>query len=338
MQNLERRWYRSSHDWVTGSLLPLSWVFRSIVSLRRFCYQIKLKKSYHFSAPVIVVGNITVGGTGKTPFVIWLAQWLKTKGYKPGIVSRGVGGKTQRAPRWVQKHADPKFVGDEALLLARKSECPVVIAIDRVAAVKELLAKSDCDIVISDDGLQHYRLGRQIEIAIVDGDRGFGNQAFLPAGPLRESLQRLQEVNFIIEQNSVQKNHEKIVSMQLQGDQLISLKNHHQKIQIHSLQGQKVHAVAAIGNPQRFFESLRKCGLELIEHCFPDHYLYQASDFQFNDTLPILMTEKDAVKCDEFADERFWFLPVEMQVGAQFENDLLKILKNNFTPFAKGGR
>lgn len=307
--NAERHWYQPEWSWVTFLLFPLSLLFKFIVTLRRFCYRKRLLKIHSFPVPVIVVGNITVGGTGKTPFVIWLAALLKSQGHSPGIVTRGVGGKQQREPRWVKENADVKLTGDEAILLAKRTECPVVIGIDRVAAVQELLAKTTCDVVISDDGLQHYRLGRDVEIAIIDAARGLGNGCLLPAGPLRESSDRLQEVDHVVYQVGVSDVRTGI-TMCLRGDDLVSLKTS-QKISLSEWKGKTVHAVAAIGNPSRFFAALRLQGLVLIEHVFPDHYLYREKDFCFDDELPIVMTEKDAVKCGGFADERFWCLPVE---------------------------
>lgn len=323
MLNLQRRWYQSTHDVVTFCLLPLSYLFRVIVYFRRKLYCIKFKKSVRFSVPIIVVGNITIGGTGKTPFVVWLAHFLKQQGYKPGIVSRGVGGKQQRLPRWVEEDSDPQAVGDEAVLLVNKSRCPVVIGVDRVAAVRELLSKADCNIVISDDGLQHYRLERDIEIALLDGARGLGNKSLLPAGPLREAPSRLQSVDFVVQQGFSNESLDATFMMTLQGDKLISLRNQQQTVSLTHFQQTTVHAVAAIGNPTRFFTALRAQGLQVVEHVFPDHYLYVAGDFKFSDNLPIVMTEKDAVKCREFADERFWYLPVEMVIDGEFGKSLL---------------
>lgn len=324
---MQDHWYRPTHDFVTYLLLPFAFLFRCVVALRRFLYRKKILKTYHFSVPVIVVGNITVGGTGKTPFVIWLVNFLRENGFKPGIVSRGVGGQQQKTPRWVNQNSDVNAVGDEAVLLAIRGNCPVVIGIDRVAAVKELLAKTDCNIVVSDDGLQHYRLARDMEIALVDDERGFGNGSMLPAGPLREPINRLNEVNFIIRQVSstkkMQRNNE--FAMRLHGECLLSVKQPQQKMSLQDLQNKTAHAVAAIGNPQRFFASLRKSKMNVIEHVFPDHHLYCEMDLQFNDDLPIVMTEKDMVKCKDFARENFWYLPVEAEIPTEF-CDILKRL------------
>lgn len=320
MSTLERFWYQPTLNWVTRSLLPLSWIFKQLVELRQFLYHSKIKKSISFPVPIIVVGNITVGGTGKTPFVIWLVNFLKEQGFKPGIVSRGMGGAKQYQPYIVNTHSNTNIVGDEAILLKARTGCPMVICIDRVAAVKKLLSHSECNVVVSDDGLQHYRLARDIEIAIVDGARGFGNQKLLPAGPLRESMGRLNDVNFVIHHSQSQLND---MTMHLVGDVLYSLKNKNQ-LDVAHFQNTQVHAVAAIGNPERFFSSLRRMRLNIIEHVFPDHYRYNAKDFNFSDSSPIIMTEKDAVKCQEFADDRFWYLPVTAVVSDNFKKLLLK--------------
>ncbi len=320
---VDRHWYRSTHTLFTGLLLPLSWLFGLVVWIRRALYRFGLKKTHHFSIPVIVVGNITVGGTGKTPFVIWLANFLKTQGFRPGIVSRGYGGKFNTVAQCVAADSDPKQVGDEVVLLAKRTDCPVVVCAKRVSAVQKLMADSDCNVVISDDGLQHYSLGRNIEIAIVDGDRRFGNGCLLPAGPLREPITRLQEVDWVVAQQQAQRGE---YAMVLQGETLVKLHDQAHTKLLHDFAGATVHAVAAVGNPARFFAMLRCAGMNVIEHVFPDHYAYQASDFYFGDTLPIVMTEKDAVKCFIFADERFWCLPVTAQIDDALSVALLKKL------------
>jgi tetraacyldisaccharide 4'-kinase len=322
MIDVNRHWYQSSYTWLSFLLLPVSWLFRLIVNFRRNLYRLGIKKNYQFNTPVIVVGNITIGGTGKTPFVIWLAHFLKAQGYRPGIVSRGYGARKKLvSPRYVDSTTQATEAGDEAVLLADRSACPVVTAASRVEAVKALLAASDCNIVISDDGLQHYRLGRQLEIAIVDGERRFGNNCFLPAGPLREAVSRLQTVDFVVAQQGALQNE---YEMRLSGDSLVAIQNPTLTVKAGTFQGKRVHAVAAIGNPQRFFSSLKNFGMEVVEHVFPDHYLYQANDFDFGDDLPIIMTEKDAVKCQAFADKTFWYLPVAAELTPEFAKILLQ--------------
>lgn len=322
--NLERHWYRRSLTWLTFLLLPFAYLFRLIVKVRLLLYRYNFIETIHFPMPVIVVGNLTVGGTGKTPLVIWLARFLMEQGFRPGIVSRGIGGEKQTVPLWVDAHADPFVVGDEAVLLARHSRCPVVICVDRVAAVKELIAHVNCNVILSDDGLQHYHLGRHIEIAVLDGDRGLGNAWLLPAGPLRESSRRLQEVDFVVQQGGVVPSN--YFELTLQGTSLISIQDAQKKLPLEDLRGKKVYAVAGVGNPQRFFSTLRQNGLEIIERIFPDHYLYNLADFKEFGAWPILMTEKDAVKCMQLADERFWYLPVGAQMDARFQKALLEKL------------
>lgn len=320
---MERSWYRSSYSLLTVLLLPLSWLFRMIVMLRQLLYRCHIKKVTRFNAPVIVVGNITLGGTGKTPLVIWLAQLLKQQGYKPGIVSRGYGGEKQKLPVFVNEKSLPAEVGDEALLLARRSQCPLVVCVDRVAAVQMLLSQSDCNIVISDDGLQHYRMGRDIEIAVIDGDRRMGNGCMLPAGPLREPVSRLGQVDFVVTQGNAQAGE---FAMQLVGEAFVGVQSGIPDNKIFS-PGQRIHAVAGIGNPERFFSGLAARGLLVIEHRFPDHYCYKKSDFNFTDQLPIVMTEKDAVKCSAFADERMWYLPVEAKLDEKLGHQIIELLR-----------
>lgn len=329
---LENHWYRSSLSWLTVLLLPFSWVFRFIVFLRYFFYKICTKKTKHFSVPVIVVGNITVGGTGKTPFVIWLAQYLRNKGFKPGIVSRGVGGKKLKTPYWVDVNTDTALVGDEALLIARRAQCPMVAGINRVAVIEELLQKSDCDIVISDDGLQRYTMGRDIEIVMVDGLRYFGNQQLLPAGPLREPFSRLNRVDIIVVNSGNESSvlGEKAGLMRLHGNKFVSVQNPDHTQSLEYFKNKKVHAVAGIGNPERFFALLRQQQIHLIEHVFKDHYFYQPQDIEFHDDLPVIMTEKDAVKCIGFAKEKHWYLPVEASVSDDITKKLETLCVKGF--------
>ncbi len=332
MRRLENHWYRSSLSGLTMLLWPLSWLFHFMVALRRFFYRSHIKKTIHFTAPVIVVGNITVGGTGKTPFVIWLADLLEKKGYRVGIVSRGVGGKKLRRPYWVNGNTDPAIVGDEALLLVRRTHCPMVVCVDRVLAVKELLQKTNCNMVISDDGLQHYRMGRVIEIAVIDGERCFGNEKMLPAGPLREPLARLNYVDLIIMNGAPNKKiffKRDVAFMQFQGDTLFSLKNPGDTKSLAYFQQKEVHAIAGIGNPERFFSLLREHQIQVIPHVFPDHYLYQRDDLDFEDGLPVLMTEKDAVKCIEFSNQQDWYLPVTAQVEDHVKEIIINLLRKH---------
>jgi len=269
--------------------------------------------------PIVVVGNITVGGTGKTPFVIWLARFLLAHGHRPGIVSRGVGGKKHIVPYHVKLNSLVDEVGDEALLLAKNTACPVVLGIDRPKAVANLLQHFPCDIVLSDDGLQHYRLGRDLEIAVVDGERLYGNTQLLPAGPLREPLRRLQNVDFVVINGETNKDE---FVMKLEPQEFISVKDPKEKIHLQNFPYKKIHAVAGIGHPDRFFSLLKKMGFEIIPHVFRDHYLFQKSDLNFSQAYPIVMTEKDAVKCESFADERFWYLAVNAKIDKKLETKI----------------
>ena len=294
-----------------------------LVLARRFFYRVGLKKIAYFSVPVIVVGNITVGGTGKTPLVIWLANFFKAKGYQPGIVSRGYGGRAPSYPQLVQPQSDPREVGDEALLLLLNTVCPVVVDPLRTQAAAKLLATTDCNLIISDDGLQHYALHRNIEIAVVDGVRRFGNGFCLPAGPLREPPSRLTEVDFVV-CNGEGKGNE--YSMKLLPGFFTQLVEPTNRVTVDHFKNRILHAVVGIGNPMRFLNLLRSLGLNIVEHIFPDHYLFKAADIDFGDNSLVIMTEKDAVKCKEFADERHWYLPVSAQLPEEFGEELMKLL------------
>ncbi|HSW68603.1 MAG TPA: tetraacyldisaccharide 4'-kinase [Gammaproteobacteria bacterium] len=329
---IEKHWYRTSCSALMFLLLPFSWLFRLLIFIRYFLYRFHFKKTYRFPVPVIVVGNVTVGGTGKTPFVIWLAEILRNQGYRPGIVSRGVGGKKISEPYWVDGMSDPEWVGDEAVLLAKRTHCPLVVCVDRVLAVKELLQKSSCNIVISDDGLQHYRLHRDIEIAIVDGLRELGNGKMLPAGPLREPVKRLKSVDWVVVNGSSQLENSifkkiKFSRMDLRGDVLISLQTPHEEMLLSAFRNKTAHVVAGIGNPERFFSMLREHRIHVIEHIFQDHYLYRRSDIYFCDNLAVMMTEKDAIKCMKFADRRHWYLKVSAEVDSLAEEKISVLLK-----------
>lgn len=320
--DLTRYWYKPALHPVTVSLLPFSWLFRMGTSLRRWSYRAGILPTARFQVPVIVVGNITVGGTGKTPLVIWLAQFLSSQGYRPGIVSRGVGGTQGVKPYRVKASDSPAVVGDEALLLSQATQCPMVICHDRAAAVRELLQQTTCNIVISDDGLQHYHLGRDIEIALLDSARGTGNHCLLPAGPLREPVTRLKQVDFVIEHGGPTDS----LSMTLEPIEFVSLTNPQNSIPFSAFQRQPIHAIAGIGHPQRFFTMLTQAGFDVTAHPFPDHYRYQPDNFKFTDSCPIVMTEKDAVKCQSWADDRYWHVKVVAKLSEAFGKNLLSKL------------
>lgn len=324
MKRLDELWYADS--FASLLLAPLGWLFCALAILRRKAYRLGLLTVERMPVPVIVVGNITVGGTGKTPLVAWLARFLRQAGYTPGIVSRGYGGRSGNRTQPVGSDSDPAVVGDEAVLLARRSGCRVVVGTDRVAAARALLEQGHCDVIISDDGLQHYRLGRDVEIAVIDGTRRLGNRRCLPAGPLREPVRRLRHVDIVVV-NGAQE--EGAYSMRLIGPDAVNLVDEGLSRSLEEFRGAEVHAVAGIGHPVRFFSQLRENGLRAIEHPFPDHYPYQPEDLAFTDGSPLLMTEKDAVKCRGFAQPHFWYVPVEARLDKGFGERVLALLKRN---------
>jgi len=305
--------------------MPLSWLYCLVVWTRRRLYKHRILSVYRAPIPVLVVGNITVGGTGKTPLVIWLAEMLINLGYRPGIVSRGYQGRSNTWPRYVEWNSDPLEVGDEPVMLARRSNCPVCVAPDRPAAVKWLIEQTDCDIIISDDGMQHYALARDLEIAVVDGERRFGNRLCLPAGPLREPISRLEEANLVVVNGQGEDGEHQ---MKLSIVAAVNLQDGALNRALEDFIGGPVHAVAGVGNPARFFATLRQIGLEVIEHPFPDHHVFSYGDIAFNDEFPVLMTEKDAVKCLRFAKVSHWYLKVDADFEPGFTACLTKMLRD----------
>jgi tetraacyldisaccharide 4'-kinase len=304
-------WY--SQNPVAWCLYPLSLVFRVIAALRKQCYRSGILHSSKPPVPVIIVGNIAVGGTGKTPLLIALCDYLKQKGLRAGVVSRGYGGSLDELHS-VNDSDTAAQVGDEPMLIKQRTSCPVVIAADRPAAAHRLVEQHDCNVILSDDGLQHYALQRDIEIAVVDASRLHGNGFCLPAGPLREPPSRLNSVD-IVAFNDAGSGDEITTqpgraAFTLQFTHIVNLLSGEQAELSTFLSG-KVHAVAGIGNPSRFFEQLRQAGLTVIEHAFDDHHAYVEADLAFDDGLPVLMTEKDAVKCRGFATGNFWSVNVD---------------------------
>jgi tetraacyldisaccharide 4'-kinase len=322
IKKIEKSWYNKSG--LTTVLQPLSWLFCLLVQIRRLLYRLKIIRTAQLDVPVIVVGNLTVGGTGKTPLVIELANLLKKHGYRPGVISRGYGGKARTWPQQVRWDGDPTMVGDEAILIARRTRCPMAVGPDRVASAQALLKYTDCNIIISDDGLQHYALGRDIEIAVIDGVRRYGNEKCLPAGPLREPLKRLEQVNFKIS-NGVPGPDE--FAMKYVAEKLCRADEPAVTLEISSLKNQTVHAIAGIGNPKRFFDNLRASGLDIVEHAFPDHYPFKKSDLDFGEIQPIVITEKDAVKCQRFYLHNVWYQPIKAILDNQFTEQLLVMLE-----------
>lgn len=320
--NVEELWY-GQHP-LSLVLAPLGWVSAGYALLRRQAYQSGLLRVRHLPVPVIVVGNVTVGGTGKTPLVIWLAEFLKAQGYKPGIVSRGYGGDAEHWPQQVRPDSDPVTVGDEPVLIAQRCLCPVAVSPKRAEAAEALVEHAGCDIVVSDDGLQHLALGRDIEIAVVDGVRRYGNGRCLPAGPLREPVRRLGSVDIVVSNGLASRGEfaMKYLPLPLRG-----LRDESVTCSLDDLHGEEVHAVAGVGNPERFFQTLRAHGLRLQRHPFPDHYAFKADDIRFGDGVPVIMTEKDAVKCRRFAGPEHWYLPIEADFSQTFEHRLLSLLK-----------
>lgn len=312
-------WYRDS--W-TRLLQPLAWIFKRVSERRR---RQDLARQVRVNAPVIIVGNITVGGTGKTPLVLMLLAQLQRQGWRPGVVSRGYGGRARHYPVLVDQMSAASEVGDEPLLIASRSACPVVVDPDRVKAAQYLLAISDCNIVVSDDGLQHYRLARDIEIAVVDGQRRFGNGHLLPAGPLREEVSRLQAVDFVVCNGEACAGE---YEMQLAAVQWVNVADSNKTLAPAGFSGQAVHAVAGIGNPTRFFTYLQQLDCRITEHAFADHHRFCARDLEFGDALPVLMTEKDAVKCRRFAKPNHWYLQIHAELSAEFMIKFFEKLAN----------
>lgn len=320
---LEDVWYKEMY--ISSAFMPLSMFYDDVIRFRRFLYKKGIyKKTTTLSVPVIIVGNITVGGTGKTPLTVWLALQLKQEGFNPGIISRGYGGEADCWPQRVDRQSKPNWVGDEAVLMARRADCPVAVGPNRVEAAQLLIDQSGCDIIISDDGLQHYALARDIEIAVVDGDRRFGNGYALPCGPLRESIDRLESVDLVIVNGVAEEENE--FSMTMVGDVLINLVTK-EEMPLSVLAHTECHALAGIGNPQRFFDLLERAKIKVQSHAFQDHHQFVASNINFKDDKRVLMTEKDAVKCTAFATEKHWYLPVKAQPQQQFVDKLFTLIK-----------
>jgi len=325
--------YGYSLNGVAVLLWPLSLLFGLAARVRRLLYLHGLRCSEAVPVPLIVVGNITVGGAGKTPLVARLVDLLRDAGYQPGVISRGYGGQSAQWPQQVRADSNPRLVGDEPVLLARRCRCPIVVGPDRVAAARALLDTHGCNVILSDDGLQHYRLQRDLEIAVVDGFRRLGNGACLPAGPLREPPSRLREVDFVVG-NGAARGDEYLMS--LRGDRAVNLTDPGISVSLAGFSQSTVHAVAGIGDPGRFFDQLRHARLRILEHPFPDHHAFRPEDLHFPQDLPVLMTEKDAVKCQTFAPEGCWYVPVSARLEPAFEEDLLKRLAS--VAMAKGIR
>ena len=316
-ERLQSIWYGGRKPGLM--LRALSVLYGAVVRMRCAAYRHGLLRVHRVGVPVIVVGNITVGGSGKTPLVIALVEYLRAQGWSPGVVSRGYGRRS-RSQCDVRADTSPDDGGDEPVLIARRCGVPVVVDVDRVAAARRV-AELGSDIVIADDGLQHYRLHRDFEIEVVEAGRRFGNARLLPAGPLRELSSRRSDMR-ITNGTDALTNEWPEWWFHLVGDTLVGDDGSTRLLE--TLSGKRVHAVAGIGNPQRFFDSLRARGLETVQHAFADHHSYSPGDLQFDETLPIVMTEKDWVKCAIFAPADSWMLPVRAECRAGFFEELIQ--------------
>lgn len=328
-------WHKKGY--VLYPLIALSWLFILVASLRRRLYRKGVLTQTRFKIPVIIIGNLSLGGSGKTPLVIYIAQMLQTRGLRVGIISRGYKG-SHRQPTLVNTQSDPARVGDEPYMIYQHLQCPVVVGKDRVAALQYLLENNTVDVVLSDDGLQHYALARAIEIVVmpfVGADLRSGpvmpiNTYCLPAGPLREPLSRLKTVDLIV-YNAAQiperDTDKPVYCMQTMPHWLYNAMDVGKKQPLETFKGMQVHAVAGLGNPTRFFSMLQAAGLDIIPHIYPDHHAYQARDILFGDTLPVILTEKDFVKCTHFVQNQHWVLPIHVCMSEGFDKALWDLIQ-----------
>ena len=307
---IQRIWYGGER--VPISLRALVPLYRTLRAVSLLPYRLRLRRPRRLPVPVIVVGNLTAGGAGKTPLVIALVEALRARGFRPGVVSRGYGG-SARGPLLLDDHPDPRHSGDEPALIRRRTRVPVAIGRDRPRAA-QLLVEQGVDVVIADDGLQNPALARDVEIVVIDGERRFGNQRLLPAGPLREPLTRLASVDFRLCNGGQPQTNE--IAMHLVGNIAVRINGPCGSAPLREFADQPVHAVAGIGNPQRFFDSLRAHGIEVIEHALPDHHVLAAEDLHIASEAALLMTEKDAIKCEAFAQTNHWCVPVSAEIDA----------------------
>jgi len=313
---LLRRWYG---DRSIGWFIPLAGLFAAITAVRRWCYQLGILPVVELAAPVIVVGNITVGGTGKTPFVIWLTKALQRQGYRPGIITRGYGGRSAHWPLLVTPQTDPFMAGDEAILLATQTQVPVCAGPDRVQAAQHLLRQTNVNVILSDDGLQHYRLGRDLSVIMLDGRRNLGNGWRLPAGPLRESAARLDEVDLVICKMETATDSvwpAGALAMHLSLQDAVSIPDGMRR-SLSGFAGRPVHALAGIGHPQQFFDALGRYGLLVDGRPLPDHAELSQADLTFGNDMPVLMTEKDAIKCRGLHLPHHWYVPATAEFAQQ---------------------
>lgn len=301
-------WYRGHPALVL--LRPLEWLYRRVVQRKRARFLAGEGEIYRAPVPVAVVGNVTVGGTGKTPLILFLIEHCRGRGLKVGVVSRGYGAKPPSLPWRVRADQPAAQAGDEPLLIVQRTDVPLMIDPDRSRAVRALLAEEALDLILCDDGLQHYRLARDLEMVLIDAARGLGNRRCLPAGPLREPAERLQAVDAVL-YNGAEADRADGYAFRLQPIALVNLASGERVGLEHFPAGQAVHAVAGIGNPQRFFNTLEALNWRPVPHPFADHAQYGAAQLSFEPPLPLLMTEKDAVKCRAFAAADWWYLAVD---------------------------
>lgn len=308
-------WY-AGHP-ALGLLRPLEWLYRAVVQRKRARFLAGEGDIYRAPVPVVVVGNITVGGTGKTPMILWLIEHCRHQGLRVGVVSRGYGAQPPQLPWRVEADQPASVAGDEPLLIVQRSGVAMMIDPDRGRAVAALLATEPLDLILSDDGLQHYRLARDLELVLIDAARGLGNQHCLPAGPLREPVERLQSVDALLYNGAIN-DPQAGYGFTLRPRALVNLRSGEQRPLSHFPPGQALHAVAGIGNPQRFFNTLEGLHWRPVAHAFADHAPFSAELFNFSPALPLVMTEKDAVKCRAFAAEDWWYLAVDAEPSAAF--------------------
>jgi tetraacyldisaccharide 4'-kinase len=352
MRLIEKVWFHQhkAKYWLLPLLLPFSLLFMLLSAIRRFLYRTQIFKAVKLPVPVIVVGNISVGGNGKTPMVLWLIEQCQQLGLTPGVVSRGYGGKAKHYPLLLNQYTKASESGDEPLMIYQRSKVSVAVGSDRIAAAKQLIEQG-CDVIIADDGLQHYRLARDIEFIIVDSKRLFGNGLIMPMGPLRENVWRLATADFVVlngkpsfystENKSVQalpKNVPEVLSETLSSAMVMNLATQSiincatgesQQLTVFQTKYSQINALAGIGSPQRFFDTLTACAFEIKQSvAFVDHHQYKAEDFHVFDTnVPLLMTEKDAVKCTDFAQFNWWYVPVDAQLSVQDSKQIINKIK-----------
>jgi len=317
---------------LTVFLWPLSVLYRAVFFIRKQCYQLGVFSSYKAPVPVIIIGNLTVGGTGKTPLVIHLVSVLRELGYTPGVISRGYHGDAASYPLFVTATTPVSESGDEPALIVRRTDVPMAVGPNRRANIEQLLSQSNVDIIISDDGLQHLALERDVEICLIDETTNAANHSLLPAGPYREPLSRLKSVDIIVRHRQsdplkVNAATGKNFTMILNASEPQSINNQSDSSNLIFDKKVPIHAVAGIGNPQRFFSTCEQLGLEFQAHSFADHHQFKVQDFDFGDQRSVLMTEKDAVKCTHFENDKLWFLPVDAQLSSGFTNILADLIK-----------